>query len=108
MLLIHGGGWQKGSKESYQEWGPLLAQAGFAAVAINYRVSSASYVTWPGALEDVRSAFRWMLDHAQTFRIDPQRIGVIGDSAGGQLAALLTLTYYIDPLPELTLLSVRL
>lgn len=96
LLLIHGGGWQKGSKEAYQEWGPLLAQAGFAAIAINYRLSSANSIGWPGALDDVRQAFRWMVNRAQNFQIDPQRIGIIGDSAGGQLAALLTLTHYVD------------
>ncbi len=99
LLLIHGGAWTKGSKEAYQEWGPLLAQAGFAAIAVNYRRSSATNVGWPGALEDVRQAFHWMVAHARSFQINPQRIGVIGDSAGGQLAALLTLTYYIDPFP---------
>jgi acetyl esterase/lipase len=87
LLLIHGGAWTKGSKEAYQEWGPLLAQAGFAAMAVNYRLSSASYVGWPGALEDVRQTFHWMVDHARSFQIDPRRGICPATTTGGKTGA---------------------
>jgi acetyl esterase/lipase len=77
---VHGGGWQIGDKDFYQHWGPYLAQRGYAVFSINYRLK-----TYPGAVEDVRAAVRFLREKDG---IDPQRIGLIGDSAGAHLAAL--------------------
>jgi acetyl esterase/lipase len=86
VILIHGGGYQAGSKEMYKDWGSYLAEEGFVAMSINYRLTTSSYSTWPGVLDDVRSAVNWLLSKANEWKIEPQRIGFIGDSAGAYLA----------------------
>lgn len=89
MLLIHGGGWEGGDKQELDQEGQLLATLGYAAVSVNYRL--APRFRFPSALEDVRAAVAWLRQPAQVRRygLDPARVGVLGDSAGGHLAALL-------------------
>ncbi|RXT02836.1 alpha/beta hydrolase [Ammoniphilus sp. CFH 90114] len=96
VILIHGGGFQAGSKEMYQDWGPYLAEQGFVAMAINYRLTTESYSTWPGLVEDVRSAVNWLVCKSNEWGIDPQRIGLIGDSAGAYLAVLYSVKFPIN------------
>jgi len=91
VILLHGGGWQSGSKEMYAEWGPFLAESGYAAVAINYRLSTPSYATWPGVLEDVRAAVNFIVGKANEWKLDPLKMAFIGDSAGAHLAAMYAL-----------------
>ena len=91
LLCLHGGAWQHGSQRQYQSWGPWLAARGFAVVAVNYRLTSDVSPAWPGVWEDVCLALDWMLAHASELRIDPARIGAIGDWAGGHMAAMLSL-----------------
>lgn len=69
---------------------PLLAAHGFITVSITYRLSQEA--TFPAQIHDARAAVRWLRANAQRYGIDPERIGVWGDSAGGHLAALLGLT----------------
>lgn len=83
LVAVHGGGWQQGDKDFYQHWGPYLAQRGFAVFSINYRLK-----TYPGAVEDVQAAVQYLRERAE---IDGERIGLIGDSAGAHLAALVAL-----------------
>jgi pectinesterase len=64
-----------------------LAAAGFVAVPVSYRLGEAG--RFPAALHDLKAAVRWLRAHAAEHGIDPARIGAIGSSAGGQLAALL-------------------
>lgn len=91
VILIHGGAFQSGSKEMYREWGSYLAESGFVAMAINYRLATFTYSTWPGVLDDVRSAVNWLVSKSNEWKIEPQRIGLIGDSAGAHLAAHFSL-----------------
>ena len=86
-ILVHGGAWMNGSKASYIT--PLfepLSKAGFAWFTINYRL--APQHRFPACIEDVESAIRWVKAHAKEYKADPQRIALIGDSAGGQLVSL--------------------
>src|SRR5699024_4673670 len=64
VILIHGGGFESGSKEKYNEWGSYLAEAGYVALSINYRLATPLYPTWPGLLEDVQSAVNWLVNHS--------------------------------------------
>ena len=64
-----------------------LAGRGYAAFAVNYRLAPAH--GFPAQIEDCRSAVRWMLANAKRFKVDADRLGAIGYSAGGQLVALL-------------------
>jgi acetyl esterase/lipase len=89
IVWIHGGGFFFGSKEGFPvEPVPLhLLLEGYAVASINYRLSSEA--VFPAQLEDCKAAIRWLRAHADEFGIDPNRIGVWGASAGGNLAALV-------------------
>jgi len=87
VILVHGGGWEAGDKQTYiQPWFPVLTQAGFAWFSINYRLAPAH--KHPAALEDVLTAVAWVRKNAAKYRIDTNRIALMGESAGGHLAAL--------------------
>jgi acetyl esterase len=91
ILAIHGGGWTHGSKTESDfrnvcEW---LASAGYVTASIDYRLAP-KYV-YPDALHDADHAVEWLRAPAQVrrFAIDPAKIGILGSSAGGNLAALV-------------------
>jgi acetyl esterase/lipase len=88
VCWIHGGGWQGGDKSSCPAKGML--RFGFAAASIEYRLSGAA--TYPAQIEDCKAAIRFLRAHAAVYGIDPKRIGVWGESAGGHLVALLGTT----------------
>jgi acetyl esterase/lipase len=92
VIYVHGGGWSEGERSSgLLPWlNPLLAAHGFITVSITYRLSRLA--PFPAQIHDVKTAVRWLRAHAEQYQIDPERIGVWGDSAGGQLAALLGVT----------------
>ncbi len=81
IVAIHGGGWQIGGPFGYQHWGPYLANRGYAVYAISYRLSKPGQKTFPEALHDVRAAIQFLKGRAGELRINPDRIGVMGDSA---------------------------
>ena len=91
VVAVHGGGWQVGSRASYQYWGPFLAKHGYALLAINYRLSKPGAKTYPAAVYDVKAAVQFARANAVELGIDPDRIGVMGDSAGAHLVALIAL-----------------
>src|SRR3954466_4364578 len=91
IVAIHGGGWQIGGPFGYQHWGPYLASRGYAVYAISYRLSKPGQKTFPEALHDVRAAIQFLKGRAAELRVNPERIGVMGDSAGGHLGALVGL-----------------
>ncbi|MFT3830119.1 MAG: alpha/beta hydrolase fold domain-containing protein [Opitutaceae bacterium] len=90
VLLIHGGGWDSGSREMERPFAKRLAAAGFVAVPVSYRLGESG--RFPAALHDLKAAVRWLRVHAAEQGIDPARIGAVGGSAGGHLAALLGAT----------------
>lgn len=87
LLVIHGGAWRSGSKSQLGLYCAKFADQGVACFAINYRLAPKH--KFPAQIDDCRTAIRWLLAHAKDYNIDPERIGVIGYSAGGHLAALL-------------------
>jgi acetyl esterase/lipase len=91
LLCFHGGAWLRGSQKQYKSWGPWLAERGYAVVAVDYRLSTQISPAWPGVWEDVYGALDWLLANAASLDIDPARIGTIGDSVGGHMAAMLSL-----------------
>lgn len=95
IMLMHGGAWQLGDENFYaDDWGPYLAERGYAVFSIQFRLSQPGgvYTTWPGCLLDSKAALQFLRANASKYNIDPDRIAVGGDSAGGQLAAMLALT----------------
>ncbi len=91
LIAAHGGGWQVGSPEFYRYWGPFLAKNGFGLFAIRYRLSKPGAKAYPGAVYDVKAAVQFVRANAGQLGVDPDRIGLIGDSAGAHLAALVAL-----------------
>jgi len=90
IILIHGGAWVFGTRHQLAPYGRRLAENGYAAATINYRLMPGH--GFPDCLHDAKAAVRWMRTHAAEYNIDPERIGVIGNSAGGHLATLLATT----------------
>jgi acetyl esterase/lipase len=89
LIAIHGGGWQVGSRASYKYWGPYLAGNGYAVFSIEYRMRKPG--TYPASVYDVKAAIQFVRAKAAEFGVDPERIGLMGDSAGGHLSALIAL-----------------
>ena len=95
VVYVHGGGWQRGSRRDPP---PLLdadfydqiAAQGLAVAAVDYRLSGEA--RFPAPLADVRTAVDWVRDHAAGYGLDPGRVFLWGDSAGGHLALLAALT----------------
>jgi acetyl esterase/lipase len=87
VIYIHGGGWLVGDKSDVAPHVESLLDDGFAVAAVNYRYSYQAI--WPAQIFDCKGAVRWLRANATTYRIDPSRIAVFGDSAGGHLAAML-------------------
>lgn len=90
VLCIHGGGFRAGTRDGYNALCVRLAQRGFVAVTVTYRL--APKYPFPAAVYDVKGAVRWLRANAAKYQIDPTRIGVTGDSAGGHLAQFLGVT----------------
>jgi acetyl esterase/lipase len=91
MISIHGGGWQNGSRSAYQYWGPYLAARGYALFSVDYRLSKPEKKTYPEAVHDIRAAVQYLRGSASDLKIDPKRIGFMGDSAGAHLGAMVAL-----------------
>jgi acetyl esterase/lipase len=88
VIIAHGGGWEAGDKVTYVT--PLfepLARNGFAWFSIDYRLTP--QYRHQDQIQDLREAVRFVRAYEKTFRIDPDRIAIIGESASGQMAALL-------------------
>ena len=90
ILCIHGGGFRAGKREGWDARCKLLAERGYAAATVTYRLAPKH--PFPAAVEDVKAAVRWLRANAEKYGIDPERIGVVGDSAGGHLAQFLGVT----------------
>ncbi len=88
VVWIHGGGWEAGSKEDCPAV-PLIAK-GYAVASINYRFSQ--HALFPAQVEDCKAAIRWLRANAAKYHLDPDHIGVWGESAGGHLVAMLGTT----------------
>ncbi|MFC0042207.1 alpha/beta hydrolase fold domain-containing protein [Actinomadura rayongensis] len=96
VVWLHGGAWTWGTnKHTAGPFSTALIRdrtvaAGLAFASVQYRLSGEA--SWPAQLHDVKSAVRWLKHHAAALGVDPGRVGVWGESAGGHLAALLATT----------------
>jgi acetyl esterase/lipase len=91
LVAAHGGGWQLGDRKFYRHWGNYLAENGYAVFAIEYRLMKPGVKTWPGAVCDTKAAVQFVRAEAAELGLDPDRIALIGDSAGAHLSALVAL-----------------
>jgi acetyl esterase/lipase len=90
IVCIHGGGFRAGDRATYDALCKKLAQHGYVAITITYRL--APKYPFPAAVHDSKAAIRWLRANAQKYHIDADRIGVMGGSAGGTLAEFLGVT----------------
>jgi acetyl esterase len=90
LVYAHGGGWVFGNLDSHDVLCAQLAlEAGIAVFAVDYRL--APEARFPGALEDVVAGLQWVAGHGPSVGIDPTRLAIGGDSAGGNLAAAVSI-----------------
>lgn len=96
VLIIHGGGWTGGKRDAAREIniGTTLASHGYVCLSIDYQLHdpTSDKVCWPQNLHDCKTAVRCMRANAARLHLDPERIGVIGGSAGGHLASMVGVT----------------
>ncbi|MCR8666792.1 alpha/beta hydrolase [Aestuariibaculum sp. M13] len=90
VLLIHGGGWLVGSKENQRIMGQHLALNGYVGIPVSYRLGFEA--PYPAAVNDLKDAIIWVKKHAKKYHINPDKIVVLGTSAGAQLATLIGVT----------------
>jgi len=91
VVFFYGGGWRSGSKTLYRYVAKALARRGYVAVLPDYRVYPPAH--YPDFLHDGAQAVRWVKDNVQEFGGDPQKIFLMGHSAGAHIAAMLA----VDP-----------
>ncbi|TCZ65925.1 alpha/beta hydrolase [Roseicella aquatilis] len=100
LLYLHGGGWVIGDLDSHDQPCRLLANAARCCViAVDYRMAPEH--VYPAAVEDCVAALRFVAGQAGRLRIDPGRIAVGGDSAGGNLAAVLAIMARDGDVPKI-------
>jgi acetyl esterase/lipase len=87
VLLVHGGGWMQGDRTQLRGYGILLGRLGYVCVATEYRLTGES--KWPAQIHDVKACLRWMRANADRLGIDPDKIAVSGNSAGGHLSLMI-------------------
>jgi acetyl esterase/lipase len=96
VVLIHGGGWLYGSHHDLVPLSLRLAEQGFVAITVTYRLLP--HYRFPDQLHDVKCAVRWLRANAGRYKANPDRVGVFGHSAGGHLACMLGMTCGRDDL----------
>jgi acetyl esterase/lipase len=87
VVCLHGGAWKYGSRQDVAGYAEYLAANGIAAATVSYRLAPRN--KWPAQIEDAKTAVRFLRETAKKYDLDPDRVGALGFSAGGHLAALL-------------------
>jgi len=87
VVLLHGGGWKSGDKTQMHALAAAIALRGYACFCVAYRLSEEAQ--YPAAIQDVKSAIQFVKVHARKFKLNPNKIAVLGCSSGGQMAALI-------------------
>jgi len=90
VLVVHGGAWRSGNRKQLRAYADSLAKRGFACFAIDYRLAPEH--KFPAQIEDCREAVKWIRAHAAEYKVNPDKLGAIGYSAGGHLVCLLATT----------------
>src|SRR5262245_57591536 len=90
LVCIHGGGWKGGKRQDHDELSKTMAAQGYVCVTITYRL--APDTKFPGQVEDCKAAVRWLRANAKKYKVNPEKIGAFGFSAGGHLSCMLGTT----------------
>jgi len=101
LIAFHGGGWSSGTREGdISAVFPPLTKAGYLIFTVEYRLAPA--FRWPACFDDVRTSIRWVKAHAADYGGDPDRVALIGYSAGAHLVTLA----YVEAKPDTTVQAV--
>jgi acetyl esterase/lipase len=88
IVYVHGGAWLGGDRSGgHGRLAGYVAGGEYAAVSVGYRLTNEA--TWPAQIHDCKAAIRWIRANAKKYNLDPDKIGVVGESAGGHLVAML-------------------
>ncbi len=100
FIFTHGGGWVLGDYPTHKRLvRDLVVSSGFAAVFVNYtRTPDAQY---PRAINEIYAAIKWVAEHGGEINVDGKRIGVVGNSAGGNMTAVTCLKAKVNQGPEI-------
>lgn len=91
VIVIHGGSWSGGTKSDFANYDRWLAASGRVVFDVEYRLANSSQ-RFPAQIVDIKCAIAWVKSHAAEYHVDPQRLALLGRSAGGQLALLAAYT----------------
>ena len=91
LITLPGGAWRQCNRRNHWGWGEYLAQCGYAVLTPEYRIATFERKAFPDAVQDVLAAIRFARAKADAWRVAPDRIGILGSSAGAHLAALAAL-----------------
>lgn len=97
IVVVHGGSWNSGDKSDFPQWNNWLVQQGYTIFDVQYRITPQP--NWQTATGDVKCAVGWVRQHAAQYNLDPQRIALLGRSAGAHLALLAAYTAQESALP---------
>ncbi|MGG3283794.1 alpha/beta hydrolase fold domain-containing protein [Paenibacillus solani] len=100
IVLVHGGGWVSGDKGEVPHWNQWLNDLGYTVFDVRYRMPP--HAGWKDEVGDIKSALGWVLENADTYKINPQKINLMGQSAGGNLAMLAAYSMGNTQLPPST------
>lgn len=90
IIFVHGGGWRAGYRTNFTPFAIAMAEHGYAAATISYRLSPEA--KYPAAVQDAKAAVRWLRKNAAKYQINSTQIAIAGGSAGGQIASLAGVT----------------
>ena len=96
IVVIHGGGWLKGSKDKFRAMAIALAKKGYISAAVEYRLGGEA--KFPAAIHDCNNAVKYLRANAKKLGLDPNRIGAVGGSAGGHLVGLMAAAPHVAKL----------
>ena len=96
VIYVHGGGWNGGSKAEGDKFIELLAQGNYFAVAIDFRLAKDG--GFPNTIHDIKSAIRFIKKYSNDLHVNPNKVGIVGYSSGGHLAALAGLSSDVEVL----------
>jgi acetyl esterase/lipase len=97
VIVVHGGGWRSGGRGEFPRWNAWLAAKGYVVFDIDYRLSPPP--NWRDAPGDVECAVGWVKERSDRYGVDPERVALVGRSAGGHLALLTAYTEGTPALP---------
>ncbi len=95
IVIVHGGGWRTGDRSQHIPLAYKLAEAGYVAVTVEYRLSTEAL--YPAAVHDIKASISWLKANSKFYNVNVNQIAIAGFSAGGQLAALVGTTNGLPP-----------